>query len=261
MPVKKARPRPKAKAVEKRTRPLVNTGRKQDRSTVITVGKQRAAPAAPAPAPVNPDALQPAKLLPGTEAIQYPSIVADPNNLLIASDGRPHPELKADSSLSPIVLNALTAMNAVRPSMMASDLATVGITAFVNVMGAKVKAVSQGDMSGIEATMTAQVVALDALFAQLVNKAQANIGGSYLEAGEAYMRLAFKAQAQCRATAETLGELKNPRPVFAKQVNMANGNQQINQSDGPQQVNNGPAAPEAARAGEKPLPANKLLEA
>jgi hypothetical protein len=44
----------------------------------------------------------------------------------------------ADSALSPVVLNALTAMNATRPSMAKGDLATVGITAFVKVMGAKV---------------------------------------------------------------------------------------------------------------------------
>jgi hypothetical protein len=55
------------------------------------------------------------------------------------------------------------------------------------------------------------------------------------------MRLALKAQRQCRATIETLVMAKNPAPVtFVKQANVAHG---------PQQVNNGPPA-EASRARE-----------
>src|SRR5690606_26950893 len=48
-----------------------------------------------------------------------------------------------------------------------------------------------------------------------------------------YMRLALKAQSQCRTTLETLAAIKNPPVVFAKQANIAHG---------PQQVNNGSAA-------------------
>jgi hypothetical protein len=62
------------------------------------------------------------------------------------------------------------------------------------------------------------------------------------------MKLALKAQAQCRATIETLAAIKNP-PVFAKQANIANG---------PQQVNNGSAHP--PRADENTTSPNKLLE-
>jgi hypothetical protein len=71
------------------------------------------------------------------------------------------------------------------------------------------------------------------------------------------MRLALRAQAQCRSTIETLAEMKNLRPVFAKNFNLANGNQQVNSSEGPQQVNNVPATP---RAGNSETPSNKLLE-
>jgi hypothetical protein len=60
-----------------------------------------------------------------------------------------------------------------------------------------------------------------------------------------YMRLALKAQSQCRATIETRAEIKNPRPIaFAQQANIANG---------PQQVNNGgqvPAEPSCAEKSE-----------
>jgi hypothetical protein len=65
------------------------------------------------------------------------------------------------------------------------------------------------------------------------------------------MRLALKAQGQCRATAETLALMKNP-PVFARQANIAQG---------PQQVNNGVVNNGSARAGLPESSPNKLLEA
>jgi hypothetical protein len=42
------------------------------------------------------------------------------------------------------------------------------------------------------------------------------------------MRLALKAQAQCRATIETLATMKNPPLVIAKQANISAGHQQVN---------------------------------
>lgn len=66
------------------------------------------------------------------------------------------------------------------------------------------------------------------------------------------MGMAFKAQAQCRATLQTLVEVKYPRHTsFVKQQNVA----------AVQQVNNGPAPSEASRAREDlPEMANELLE-
>ncbi len=77
--------------------------------------------------------------------------------------------------------------------------------------------------------------------------------GEYVNAAEIYMRLALKAQSQCRATLETLAAIKNPAPVtFVKQANVAHG---------PQQVNNGPQPPaEASRARETENQRSKLLE-
>jgi hypothetical protein len=86
----------------------------------------------------------------------------------------------------------------------------------------------------------------------LARRAALNMG-EYINAAETYMRLALKAQSQCRATIETLALIKNPPPVtFVKQANIAHG---------PQQVNNGaqPAA-EALRARESENQPNKLLE-
>jgi hypothetical protein len=130
-----------------------------------------ASPAPPAQTPTasaDPNAILPAKLAPDGPPINtYPATVPpSPSALLIASDGRPASEVKADAALSPEVLNALTAMNAASPSM--GDLATVGLTAFVKVMASKVAAVAAGDMSGPEATAVAQIVTLDCRRIQMV---------------------------------------------------------------------------------------------
>lgn len=69
---------------------------------------------------------------------------------------------------------------------------------------------------------------LNEVFSNLASRAYLNFG-EYLDSGERFMRLAMKAQSQCRATIETLAEIKNPRPIaFVKQANIANGHQQVN---------------------------------
>jgi hypothetical protein len=67
---------------------------------------------------------------------------------------------------------------------------------------------------------------------------------------EGFMRLALRAQSQCRATLETLATIKNPPVVFARQANIANG---------PQQVNNGVPAPASPAHEEKTIQSNELL--
>lgn len=61
----------------------------------------------------------------------------------------------------------------------------------------------------------------------LARRAHMNMD-KYLDATDRYMRLALKAQGQCRATLETLANLKNPPVVVARQANIANGPQQVN---------------------------------
>ena len=94
-------------------------------------------------------------------------------------------------------------------------------------------------MKAPEAMLYGQAVALQTIFTSLSRRAALN-AGEYINATELYLRLALKAQAQCRATIEALHEMKNPRPVsFVQQANIAHG---------AQQVNNG-TAPDTTRAG------------
>ena len=106
--------------------------------------------------------------------------------------------------------------------------------------------VIRGDLSQPEAMLMNQATALQSLFARLTERA---MGHSYIPAFEANMRMALRAQNQCRATLEALAEIKNPRPVaFVKQANIAHG---------PQQINNGVPGESPAR-GNNPIPSNEL---
>ena len=87
--------------------------------------------------------------------------------------------------------------------------------------------VRHGDMSGPEAILVSQASALNSIFTEMARRSALNMS-EYIEASEKYMRLALKAQAQCRATIETLAEMKNPPLVIARQANIANGPQQVN---------------------------------
>ena len=119
------------------------------------------------------------------------------------------------------------------PSLMA-DLRAQGV------------AVNSGEMRQAEAMLINQATALQSLFARL---AERGMGCTGLAQFEADMRLALRAQAQCRATLETLSTIKNPPVIFAKQANVTSG---------PQQINNGVAA---TRTQENVIEQSKLLEA
>jgi hypothetical protein len=121
------------------------------------------------------------------------------------------------------------------------------IEALIAELGKQVKAVGDGNLTRAEGMLIAQAHSLDAIFGSLARRAAAQ---EYLPQFEAHLRLAFKAQSQCRATLETLALIKNPAPVaFVRQQNVA-----VNQ-----QVNNGPTAG-VARADELPIQSNELLE-
>lgn len=87
------------------------------------------------------------------------------------------------------------------------------------------KKVISGDMSYIEAALVRQFTVLEALFAELGVR---GMRCRDIREKAVYMKLALRAQAQARTTAEALGGLKNPPVLFARQANVATGPQQIN---------------------------------
>ena len=96
------------------------------------------------------------------------------------------------------------------------------------------KKVQAGDMQPVEAMLYGQAKTLETIFTSLARRAASQ---EYLKQFQAYLGMALKAQAQCRATLEALAEIKNPRPVaFVKQANITNGPQQVNNGMQPQQA-------------------------
>lgn len=165
------------------------------------------------------------------------------------------PKPSAEGAAQPLPPHELVTMPAAQNSAALQPWAVFGeceIAALVRDLRDQTRAVTQeGDMRAPEAMLYGQAVALQTIFTSLSRRAALNVG-EYMNAAERYLRLALKAQAQCRATLETLHEMKNPRPVaFVQQANIAHG---------PQQVNNGLTPPKSeqyacasARPGE-PLP-------
>lgn len=117
----------------------------------------------------------------------------------------------------------------------------------------QINGVKDGDLNRVEAMLVTQAHTLDAIFNELAQRAAANMG-EYMNGTDLYLRLALKAQGQCRATLETLAEIKYPKSAtFVRQQNVG-----VNQ-----QVNNGERTPNdpRGRAREDLLnSANKLLE-
>ncbi|MDP1637906.1 MAG: hypothetical protein Q8K74_13375 [Candidatus Nitrotoga sp.] len=107
--------------------------------------------------------------------------------------------------------------------------------------------VNRGELDHVEAMLMNQATGLQSLYARLTERA---MGQDHMPNFEGFMRMALRAQSQCRATLETLAAIKNPPVIFAKQAN-------INQGNGNQQVNNGTLA---SHAGKNINQQNELLE-
>lgn len=152
---------------------------------------------------------------------------------------------KAEALLRPNINNALTIQQYNHES------GRIELAQLVDALRDQVDAVAKSnDLKRAEGILIAQAHTLDAIFNDLAQRATMYVDGD-IRVAESYLRLALKAQSQCRATLESLSEIKNPRTLaFVQQANIANG---------PQQVNNTGAA-ETSRARNPGNQPNKVLE-
>ena len=126
----------------------------------------------------------------------------------------------------------------------------VDVPILMDIIRKQAGAVQGGDMSQAEAMLANQATALQTLFARLVERGMCQ---STMPILEIFMKLALRAQNQCRTTLETLAAIKNPPVVFTRQTNIANG---------PQQVNNGVnTLGKSYRARENKIEQTQQLEA
>ena len=180
-------------------------------------------------------------------------VTSNPNALPVSRLPEQSPaQALARTALRPAI-NGAVVVKAYQSNLLGKD---VDMSELVQGLTDSCKRVNDGDLSTLEAMLVSQATALQTVFTSLVCRAQVQTQQRHLEA---FLGLAFKAQAQSRATTSALVELKYPRQAtFVKQANIAHG---------PQQVINGAAAtacPELARsshAGKSEPEQNKLLKA
>ena len=182
-------------------------------------------------------------------------VTSDPNALPVSRLPEQSPaQALARTALRPAI-NGAVVVKAYQGNLLGKD---VDMSELVQGLTDSCKRVNDGDLSTLEAMLVSQATALQTVFTSLVCRAQVQTQQRHLEV---FLGLAFKAQAQSRATISALVELKYPRQAtFVKQANIAHG---------PQQVINAGAAGELkeqyaqarAHAGKSEPEQNKLMEA
>ena len=158
--------------------------------------------------------------------------------------------------------SVLSAVTLKRYSNAGDDLEVADLVAEMRKAGDEVV---DGNMGRVERMLANQAMTLDAIFH---NMAQRSHKQDTYKGIEVLMRLALKAQAQARSTAEALALLKNPMP-YIKQANMTTGPQQVNNTYAGTPSHSGiqtggtleHSARARAGAGNSQSEPNKLLEA
>ena len=141
--------------------------------------------------------------------------------------GRNYAKLITSSELA-----AYRIIGMMQPKSLADD---IDAPTLMETLRDQAAAVKIGDLTHAEAMLINQASSLQALFVRLTERAMEQTQMPNLEG---FMRMALRAQSQCRATLETLAAIKNPPVVYARQANVTTG---------PQQINNGVAAALQAR--------------
>ena len=156
-----------------------------------------------------------------------------PNVLALKVDGAELSETQGENVAKCVATVAeLHAVASVQPWAAHSFGDDIHMMTLLETIEAQTAAVQRGDMSDVEAMLFGQALTLQTVFTALARKGAQNLGTN-AAAMELCLRLAFKAQSQCRSTLETLAEIKNPRTAtFIKQANVAGGHQQINNGAG-----------------------------
>ncbi|HUX74560.1 MAG TPA: hypothetical protein VMV25_11805 [Steroidobacteraceae bacterium] len=166
--------------------------------------------------------------------------------------GESKPATVARTAAMPTVHAAITARQVIGPKFGGES---VHLGELINTLDAQARDATSGNLARSEEMLVAQSHTLDQLFNALTRRA---LNAELMPHLETYMKLALRAQAQCRANAEALNEMKNPRPVaFVQQANIANGPQQVNNGTARQTLAQG-ACSRAEKIQDTP---NELLEA
>lgn len=111
---------------------------------------------------------------------------------------------------------------------------------FTGELRASVEKLRANDFSHVEEILMCQAEALQTIFTRLAERA---LGSTEIPTIDLFFRYGLRAQAQCRATLETLANIKNPPAIFARQANVTSGPQQINNGVAPARARESHTAP------------------
>ncbi len=155
-----------------------------------------------------------------------PAKKRDPNQIIAA--GKPNEDKAvaiARTVLRPTVQAAVTLKE------YGKSYGDLELSGLIDALTAQTKAVTDGDLGRGEAMLAVQAHTLDAVFNNLARRA---INAEYMDNLDRYLKLALRAQSQCRATWETLATMKNPPMIgYVRQANIAHGHQQVNNAASP----------------------------
>ncbi len=150
-----------------------------------------------------------------------PAKKRDPNQIIAA--GKPN-EDKAVAIARTVLRPTVQAAATLREY--GKSYGNLELLGLVDALTVQTKAVTDGDLGRGEAMLTAQAHTLDAVFNNLAQRA---INVEHMDNLDRYLKLALRAQSQCRATWETLATMKNPPMMaYVRQANIAHGPQQVN---------------------------------
>ena len=127
----------------------------------------------------------------------------------------------SDRALADIALDPLAAAMATTNMFNSGSFGVLSVTDTFNALHDQAKALKGGDQSLLRNLLVGQSLALNAIFTELARRAGLNMG-EHIHASERYMRLALKAQSQCRATVDALDRLANGREQTVRHVHVDN---------------------------------------
>jgi len=191
-------------------------------------------------------------------------------------EGKSPPVLELERASPDEKLNEALARTAIRPTVgAATTLIRLGkgkyggleLMPLIDALSAQTDAVIGGDLRRGEAMLVAQAHTLDSIYNSLIQRAVANADAGYLKATDSFLKMAFRAQSQCRSTWEAVSAIKNPPVIgYAKQANFG-VNQQVNNdsrvektenpptelSGGPNELRENPGAPRIEKKADSTL--------
>lgn len=149
-----------------------------------------------------------------------------PNSLIVEQLPNQDPgEAMANTMLNPGARHGMVAAGFAN-GMLPSNFDQVGLVGARKMIEAEADKAKDGDLALASRMLAAQAITLDTMFTELARRGSANMG-TYIDASEKFVRMALKAQANCRMTLETLAKLHQPREQTVRHVHVNEGGQAV----------------------------------